>query len=401
VAGRDVPQERLITGLLAAGALASLLLLRAPGTEDVEMWRLWMSQLAEHGLVEGFARSGGIYPPGTFVWLFAVIKSASLLGIGHFLALKLSLTLALALTAAVLWAWTRDLSLALACFLSLALNAVALGYTDAHFAPPLMLSLYALARGFTATSGALLAASFLVKWQPLILAPFFVVWLAADGDRAFWPALRRVLRFVAGCASVVALAFAGFGATLLLTLRDALTHNYLSGNALNVNWIYTWLLHVLRPETFGPLTSGPAALRSEALLIATADPLLILPQRLLFAGCYVYCLARLARPGARFSDFVQASAFGFLAYCMLATGVHENHFFAALLLLALLAGLERARWPLFLAWAVAANLNLWTFYGLRGRPPRIDFIVALTVFFATCNVLLFAISFVAAMRRRS
>lgn len=383
----------LLKPVLAVLCLLSLLLLRAPGTEDVETWRAWMDLLAQRGLREGFARSGGIYPPGTFLWLYAVIQGAGLFGVGHFFALKLSLALALVLTSAVLWFWTRDVELALACFLSLALNAVALGYTDAHFAPPLLLSLLALARGHRAASGALLAASFLVKWQPLIILPFFVIWLAADGDRAFGPSLRRIAAFLGGCLAVVALVLAIFGSAVFSTLRDALTHAYLSGNALNVNWIYTWLLHVLRPETYGALASGPAALRHESLLIATVDPLLILPQRLLFAACYVYCLIRLARPGARFADFVRASALGFLAYCMLATGVHENHFFAALLLLALLAGLERASFSLFVAWAVAANLNLWIFYGLRGRPPRLDAIVGLSVFFAVCNVALFVASY--------
>ena len=186
------------------------------------------------------------------------------------------------------------------------------------------------------------------------------------------PAARRVASFLLGLSGVVAVTLLVFGPTLVLTLRDALTHAYLSGNALNVNWIYTWLLHVLRPETFGPLATGPAALRHETLLIATADPLLILPQRLVFAGLYVYCLARLARAGSSFADFVASAAFAFLSYCMLATGVHENHFFLALVLLALLAGLQADKWPLFVAWAVAANLNLWVFYGLRGRPPRLD-----------------------------
>jgi hypothetical protein len=287
---------------------------------------------------------------------------------------------------------------ALACFLSLTLNAVALGYTDAHFAPPLLLALWALSRDRFALAGALLACGFLVKWQPLIVAPFFVVWAAAHGDRAWRPSLARVAAFGAGSLGVVALTLLVFGATLFVTLRDALTHAYLSGNALNVNWIYTWLLHVLRPDAFGPLAYGPSALRNETLLIATADPLLILPQRLVFTCCYVWCLLRVARPGASFADFVRFSFLGFLAYCMLATGVHENHFFAAVLLAAALAGLEPRSWPIFAAWAVAANLNLWAFYGLRGRPPQIDGIVGLSVLLAACNVVLFAATVYAAAR---
>ena len=50
----------LLKPVLAVLCLLSLLLLRAPGTEDVETWRAWMDLLAQRGLREGFARSGGI-----------------------------------------------------------------------------------------------------------------------------------------------------------------------------------------------------------------------------------------------------------------------------------------------------------------------------------------------------
>jgi hypothetical protein len=380
-------------------SLAWLTLLRAHGTEDVQTWRAWMDLLSERGLVQGFAESGGIYPPGTFVWLYGVIRAAALFGLPRFLALKLSLALALALTSALLWSFTRDVTLALATFLALTWNGIALGYTDAHFAPALVLSLWALARGRPALSGALLALAFLVKWQPLIVAPFFVLWVAADGDRAFGPSLRRVASFLAGCLGVVALAFAAFGPTLVASLRDALTHNYLSGNALNVNWILGYVLHLLRPDAFGAPVGGPAALRHESLLISTTDPLLILPQRVLFAACYLWSLVRMTRPGARFRDFARQTLLGFLAYCMLATGVHENHFFLALVLAAVLAGVDATGWPLFLAWAVAANLNLWLFYGLSGRPPQIASDVEVSLVLAACNVALFVWSYFAGRHR--
>lgn len=204
--------------------------------------------------------------------------------------------------------------------------------------------------------------------------------------------------FLAASLGVVGLGYVVFGPTLLASLRDALSHAYLSGNALNVNWIYGYLLHALRPDVFGPLASGPAALKQEALLIATADPLLILPQRILFAACYVWCLTKATRLGARFQALLRYALLGFLAYCMFATGVHENHFFAALLLAAVLVGLDEKSWPHFFAWAVAANLNLWTFYGLRGRTPQIGGIVELSLVLAAANLVLFAVCYLSAIR---
>src|SRR4029077_8441247 len=115
--------------------------------------------------------------------------------------------------------------------------------------------------------------------QPLLVAPFFVIRLAADGDLSLRPSLRRVIPFLAACLGVTWLAYVSFGPPLVASLGDALTHVYLSGNALNLNWILAYLLHLFRPDVFGTLTQGPAALRHETLLIATTHPLLVLPQR--------------------------------------------------------------------------------------------------------------------------
>lgn len=77
---------------------------------------------------------------------------------------------------------------------------------------------------------------------------------------------------------------------------------------------------------------------------------------LLFGGCYVHVAVRLRRVSApeslwATSGFVMASAFTFL------TGIHENHLYTAIALLAVTAGLNPRMLPLFAAFSLTATFN--------------------------------------------
>lgn len=394
--------KRLADGLLAAAAVfASVVLFDAPGTEDVALWRRWMANLAALGLKDGYEASGAIYPPGSAVALLLVVKLASALGLARFVVLKLSLLLSLVATSLVVWLWTRNVRLAVSVYLALALNGVALGYLDPYFAPTLLLSIWALERGRVAASGALLALSFVVKWQPVVLAPFFLLWLAAakpeERPASTW---RRLASFLAPVFALLAAAHIVFGPTFIGSLGHSLGHSYLSGNALNLNWVLGYALRAMHPERFGGLASGPAALTQEALIVETGDPWLILPQRLLFACFYAGSLLLMPRARPTLRDLVEHALLGYLAYFVFATGVHENHLFPAVLLAAVLAWQDPLRRAWFGVWAAAANLNLWVFYGLRGRPPDLGWLVELSLALSVLNGLSFLACFATVLRSR-
>ena len=69
---------------------------------------------------------------------------------------------------------------------------------------------------------------------------------------------------------------------LIDSLTQAMSHAYLSGNALNLPWLGQAALRLVAPATYGPLPRGHAILTSEAWLVPTLDPWIVLPFRCLF-----------------------------------------------------------------------------------------------------------------------
>ncbi len=404
---RNAPRLRLAAGV---AALAGVLLLAVGlftyyGTGDVDRKLKWMNNVRAYGLVDAYATIPDQYPPLTLAILAAADRTGDTLRLSDFAALKGSLLLFVALTAAMLLWMTRDALLTAATTLALLPNAMALGYTDIYFAPPLVGALWALRGRQWAAFSLCLALACLVKWQAAILAPPLLLAavrmagephppapspssgegvthgkIAAYYKRlylpAFAPSLRRAERRVSSGrmggevvprlaalllpgAALAGIALLVFGFPVLASLVKGMGERFLSANALNANWLLTQLLH----------TFAPAAWPGRGTIQST-DPALTLPPKLLFAAAYAFALSRLARGTPTFVRAVGWSLAGYLAYFALNTGVHENHLFPAIILAAVLAAEtgDRSGRVAFALVALGANLNLVLFYGLRGEP---------------------------------
>jgi hypothetical protein len=291
-------------------------------------------------------------------------------GLPPLLALKLSLLLALSATSLIAWVWTRRPSQAAALHLALVVNAVGLGYLDVLFGLPLLLAFLAYRRGRLAMAGFAFGVASLVKWQPLIVAPCFALHLVA-GDGRWRERLIRAARFSLPVAGLLAGARAVFGPEMSEAFGRAASHGYLSGDALNMAWLFQIALRAWAPDWFGGLPAPDAVLSREALLISTHEPAIVLPFRVLFLASYVALLFLLARSRRGFPALAAASLFAALAYFAFNTGVHENHLFMVVVPAAILAWEEPAGGRLYLVWALAANVNLWLFYGLGGTPSAL------------------------------
>lgn len=391
-------------GLLAAAALFSWWLLPSRGTEDVGLWGYWTDKVLELGLREGYAAAPDSYPPGSVAVLSLLARLALNLGLGRFVVLKLSLWLALLALTAVAWYWTRSPRWAAAVHLGLLLNSAALGYLDVFFGVPLLLSLLALRSRRHALAGLAYGLACSFKWQPLIAGPGILLYLAfGRDDRGPRAALQRTLAFGAGALAPLAAAFALVGSDLMRSVGHAVSHSYLSGNALNLPWLAQAGLRVLAPGSFGVLSRGDDILASEAWLISTLDPWIVLPLRAFFLAAFALALLLFLRSRRSFEDFLTANLLGSLAYFMLNTGVHENHLFLSLILAAALAFQTHRGRRWFALWAVAANLNLLLFYGLTGRPLSFarHWGDEASLVLAFCNVLLFCWTYARAIRPRT
>ncbi len=358
-----------------------------------------MREISNYGLVGGFSHTGTDYPPFAFIILALVVRAAETLGIAQLLMLKCSLLLFLFAAAICFYWFSRNLILTAALEFFLILNSIALGYLDIYFAPFLISGLFLLRRGRLNSGFLCYTTSCLIKWQPVIILPFvclYVLSAARDTTIGRQRIQRQVAPFLASALLLVIPIFAGFGASAVFdSLKRALTyHKFLSGYALNLDWIETWAFHLLDPEKYGSLVNGAID------LFIARDPLVVWPNKILFYVTYVVILFAFFSRTKTFERLLIYSMLGYLAYFNFNTGVHENHLFLVCCLAWVLVFIEPAELVRCLNFCIAANANLFLFYGAFGQ--RINPVVAgidITLFFAIANLSLFAGLFLHAFRR--
>ena len=380
--------------LLLLVSLIAVSFLYSPGLEDVGYWLYWVDEISRYGLIGGFAHTGGDYPhdypPLAFVILAAVARCADALGTNAFIVLKCSLLLFLLATAGCFYWFTRNLILTAALELTLVLSSVALGYLDIWFAPFLIAGLFCLQRGNLTLGVLLFTISSFIKWQPLVIAPFICiyVWSAVQDVPSRRDKLGRQIMPFAVAALVVAMPLAAFfGTAIIHSLRLAMSHDYLSGLALNFSWLHTWALHLAQPEKYGALQDGQIG------IIHTHEALVTLPERILFYASYSAVFVVFARQKKTFERLIVYSVLGYMAYFVFNTGVHENHLFLVVCLAWILVFVNSGHLLRCLGLSLAANINPILFYGTFGRGLQFQRVVAgvdVTLLFAVANLCLFA-----------
>jgi hypothetical protein len=371
--------------LLALAILVALTFLQAEGSPDIPIWLDWIRRCLRLGLVDGYADIKIDYPPLSLAILYGVALVSRAVGVAGVFGLKVSLLLALLATAFVYGRLSRSVPRATGLLVVLIPCSVGLGYLDVYYAPLLLLAFGSLQQDKWGRFGALFSTACLVKWQPLVLAPFCLVYLWKRGKRAAATAL--------GAAAIpVAALFLFFGPEMFRALGRALSHRPLSANALNLWWLVTHALRAAWPEAFGGLHAGTA----HRIYGTPGLGPQMLALRLPFVVGYAAVFVSLWRREPRFPVLVRHALVGFLTYFMLATGVHENHLFVVVMLGAVLALCDDDGSRTFLVWASVFNVNLWVFYGASGLLPMSRVLaIDLALPLAALNLWLFALALAA------
>ncbi len=376
----------------------AFMFLNFKGTDDRKNWLRWTSETREKGLINGYRSGSSIYPypPLTFAILDVTVGAASKVGLPDLEGIKVSLFLCLVATALVFYAYTRNIMLATMLQLALLLNSVVLAYTDVYFAPFLILALWALQKQKVALFTLLFAVACLIKWQPLVLTPFFVFYIlnissVKDVRAIEWKGV--LIGLVGPVALVLVAIMATFGLfPVLASLQQALTYPFLSAQALNFNWVVNYVLNVLDPSIYGHLANGVSP-----SFVKVQDGFLSMLIRPLFWVVFAFIVVLWFRAAKTFENLLLYSLLGYLTYFMLGVGAHENHLYIAIILAAMLAYANKEYLPLFLTWALVANINLFIFYGIDGRAlpfSRIVWGFDTSVLLAFVNVMLFVAFFV-------
>jgi hypothetical protein len=377
-------------GLLLLVNLIAVSFFFSPGTGDVSIWETWMQKIDGDGLIGGFSHTGTDYPPLAFVILATVVRSVHVFGATPLFALKCSILLFLFATSACFYWFTRNLLLTAALEFSLILNSVALGYLDIYFAPFLIAALFLLQRGSFSLGFLFYAISCAIKWQPLIIAPFICLYIFAAARQSPTDGAgtkRRLVPFALSALVIVIPLLAIFGVPAVFdSFKRALTyHRFLSGYALNLGWIQTWALNLLSPEKYPPLQTGAI----DAVIVREAW--VVWPNKLLFYASYLAILFAFVRQTKTFTRLIVYSMLGYLAYFSFNTGVHENHLFLICCLVWILVWLDGNELIRAINLTLAANANLFLFFGAFGQRLNPVFAgIDVTLVFAATNLCLFA-----------
>ena len=286
----------------------------------------------------------------------------------------------------VFWLWTKDLLLSGALYLSLILSSVALGYLDIYFAPGLILSLWALKEKKLELFVVFYSIACFTKWQPLIILPFAVLSILNISSIRDWKKIdltKMIVKIVLPALVIISFTIFFFRSSLFKSFDMTLNHTYLSGNALNFNWIMTYLLLSIYPETHGDFFNG-----NIRYLDITSLKIVLIPK-LLFYIFYITAIFLCFKSEKTFKNTIFFSLLGYLSYFIFNTGVHENHLFLAAILAYVLVWIDKEYLYLLIYIVLMANFNLFLFYGISGTgiSRHIGFDISLLA--AILNVIFF------------
>jgi hypothetical protein len=349
--------------LFALTVILSVAMLHSPGTYDVLTYLKWADAVYGRDFVAGYAEVKSEYPPGAFAILYAARGVADLAGVAQVTSLKAAILAFQLASAGLVLLLSRSWWVAAAFNFSVLLAAVCLGYLDICFAPPLIAAYWAFQARRNVLGAAFFLLACLVKWQPLLVAPFLAIYLFRVSGLRSLPAAVRTSLFVqlALLAAVVLAPLAlVFGLSPVRSLWHGMSLPILSGTALNVPWIAGYFYELM-------VTPGFAA-HAEAKTISPPAAYLLFFKSV-FAVLFAALLVRAMQAEKTFENcLLLFSIAGVLTYATWNTNVHENHLFPAMVIayLLMLHNFTRDNWAIAALLAVMSNVNLFVFYGVTG-----------------------------------
>jgi len=357
-------------GIIKIFSVALLLILGVtylytPGTSDLEYWVIWANNSDKYGLVEGYSKNNLDYPPLTSVILYFSVQISKPFDLNTFKSIKISIFIFLLIACFIFWLYTKSFFFTAILYISLFLNSVMHAYVNIYTAPSLILAFWALDKQRITLFAVAITITSLIKWQVLIITPFIAVYFFNIESINKWKNInfKSLFKQILIPASLVlisvGLIFNFY--EIYKAFNKALENKYLSGLALNLNWMYTYILHILNPNQFSELTNDPWS-----MCIRTGELNITLLPRIIFILVYSTLLLKFLTVEKKFENLILYSVLGYLAYFLFNIGVHENHLFLTVIMSILLLWLDAKHLTLAVVVIFLFNVNLWIFNGFEG-----------------------------------
>lgn len=371
--------------LLGLGIFFSFIFFSTKGTGDVNYWQEMIHNGRKYGFSQGYMQNKGYYPPLSSTILVGSDKLMDILGTSPIIEIKLTVLIFLLVTVIVYYTITKNFILSIFFLLSLFLSSLGLIYLDILFAPFLLLSFFSLKHDRIILSAVFFAISFMIKWQPLILYPFIIIYLSGiSSSKISKFKIKNIIQFIVTTFLISSILILLYQNEVILAFFRTISTNSLSANALNFNWIITYLIELIFPSLFGGLVNGLVK-----PIILTPAIFNLLPK-IIFIFFYSLILFRFIKEKKDFYHFVVYCLIGFLSYFEFNTEVHENHLFTANILSFIL--IYSTSDIIYLLWPLIFNINLFIFYGLGGQGMFFSRVIGgidISVVFAALSVIIF------------
>jgi hypothetical protein len=378
---------RAATLLLLLGLLVCIAFFNSPGTADVRYWMLAMDMPRHHPLFASYPLAANDYPPLSIVFLGCLGRMADIFQLNDFFVLKLSLTFFTLVCAGIMASWQGHWQpiLGVAAFFVLVLDSVLLVYIDVYFAAFLLVSFFLLERGHLGAGAAFFALSVFVKWQPIVVAPFVVLYLL---PKPFNPShLRRLVPAII----VVLVVYLIFGNATVYTFYKGITDTIFS-HAFNLNWLITAFIRTQANDLHGGNVEF-ISFGEYPLLDMSIYPYLSHISTTMRYVTYAVTICYFYYSKRTFQELVQASIVAFMCYFIFGSLVHENHALLPSILGLCWAAMDRSRYLEATLLAVIFNMNMLIFYGISGKWLGFSRVVGwdVTIFLSAFNIVVFAI----------
>lgn len=367
----------------------------SPGAGDMSIWERWMDYVSQYGIIDGYEMQHDMYPP--FALLIQYMIKYICPSLSNFIVLRLTNTFFVILSLLLTYFLFKDLKIVVLVFACLFLNSN-IGYLDGEMAPFLILAVYFFNKENFRLSGLFLTLLSLVKFQPLIVAPFLLLYFidVYDSQQQKYKLsikMKKLLQISLPVIVIWAVVCIIYKGEPIKMLRTALfsSGGSIAPNALNLGWIIQFVLEKFMPDTFGGLYEG-------SITIIWDAPKGYLSFKYIFIILYFITALLLTLHKEKSCQLVLRYAIiGYTVYFLFNSGVHENHLFLAALLMILLYVLEptQTNYGRAVMYLFILNMNLIVFYGLTGVMPFIRIIGGLvdpTLVLAAFNVIYLSVT---------
>ena len=355
--------------LSLATLLMATIYFESPGTGDVKIWTRWLINSINHGLGHGYTLNRADYPPLSSAITYGFCKLAIIEG-DLFFAIKLSISVFLIISALAYYQISKNILLTTLFLIACFLNSILLGYTDIYYTGCLLFAIWFLKQTNKQTNILIIfpiffTLAFLIKWQPLILTPFIGLYIIKQqtGYGAKKGFLNIIKPILVSLIIIGAITQIYNPQDILHAFQKALNRDYLSANALNLNWLITAYLKITIPEIYGLPKDG--IITWIKISGEIKDNI-----KLMFWVIYLGAVISYALSSQDFETFLKFSGFGSIAYFTFNFGVHENHMILVVLVYSLLVLINPSHLKDYIYIIFFNNINLYLFYGFHGVGPK-------------------------------